>query len=256
MLRCHIARWPRPPYSRFSGEHCDLGPNNKCSTVVPEIDAGSHLRALMDLDAEATYLPEAHSGPEPSARIKREPAWESHYADLRKFVVRQLGAQQDADDVVQDIYGEVLRSRCTEVTNPRAWLWKIAWRVLNEAFQRRHSQRRRQVILDPESIEFLRAERASTVAPVDRGVEAEDELRHALKGLPVAAQIVIVRSRCDGWNYEQIAAELGISTNMVKKYIVKAVAHFEDYFERADGKNTQKDVKPVDGTNTEQDVDP
>lgn len=202
----------------------------------------------MDPDAEATYLPEARSGVEAYVCPKPEPAWESYYGDLRKFVARQLGGQrdadQDADDVVQDIYNEVLRSRCAEVTNPRAWLWKIAWSVVNDAFKRRKRRRVHQVSLDPKSIEHLRAERLSTAAPIDRQLEAEDEILQALEGLPPGTQIAIIRSRRDGWSYEKIGAELGVGPHMAKYHIGKAIAHFDAYFERVDRNSAKQDVDP------------
>ena len=198
----------------------------------------------MDLDAEATFLPEALSAPGARAHSKPAQGWESYYGDLRKFVARQLGGQQDADDVVQDIYRELLHSRCAEATNPRAWLWKIAWRVVHDAFERQKRQRLHQVNLDPKSIEALRVARRSTSAPIDLQLEAQDELLEALEGLPVATQIAIVRSRRDGWTYEQIAVELGVTPHMVKNHIGRAIAHFDEYFERMDRESTEQEVRP------------
>jgi RNA polymerase sigma factor (sigma-70 family) len=200
----------------------------------------------MDLDAEATFLPEALSAPgAPGAPAASKPApgWESYYGDLRKFVTRQLGGEQDADDVVQDIYRELLHSRCAEVTNPRAWLWKIAWRVVHDAFERRKSLRRHQINLDPESIEAIEVARLSPTSPVDLQLEAQDELLEALEGLPVATQIAIVRSRRDGWTYEQIAVELGVTPHMVKNHIGRAIAHFDEYFERRERGSTEQEVR-------------
>jgi RNA polymerase sigma factor (sigma-70 family) len=197
----------------------------------------------MDLDSETTSLPGALLAPQARAHSKPEPAWESYYGDLRKFVARQLGSQQDADDVVQDIYRELLHSRCAEATNPRAWLWKIAWRVVHDAFERQKRQRVHQVNLDAKSIEALRADRLNTSAPADLQLEDRDELLQALEGLPIATQIAILRSRRDGWTYEQIAVELGVTSHMVKHHIGRAIAHFDEYFERMD-REAEQGVRP------------
>lgn len=186
----------------------------------------------MELNAEATFLPETLPGTGSTSPPSRGHPWESYYGDLRKFVARQLGGQRDADDVVQDIYRELLHSRCAEATNPRAWLWKIAWRVVHDAFQRRTRERAHQVTLDPDSIESLRSAQLRTAEPPDLELEAQDELLEALQGLPLPAQIAIVRSRRDGWTYHQIAAELGVTTHMVKYHIGCAISHFVDHFER------------------------
>ena len=196
----------------------------------------------IELDAEVTFLPEPQTADGVCNYPKPECAWESYYGDLRRFVSRQLRGQEDVDDVVQDIYRELLHSRCAEATNPRAWLWRIAWRVVNDASQRRKRHRVRQVNVDPESLENLRADRLNTVSPIDRQLEARDELLEALDGLPVAAQIAIVRSRRDGWSYEQIGAELGVTPHMVKHHIGRAIAHFDSYFERKDRAKSEQDV--------------
>ena len=197
----------------------------------------------MAVDAESSFLPVALPTAGPDGQREPGHAWESYYADLRQFVARQLGGEQDADDVVQDIYRELLHSRCAEATNPRAWIWKIAWRVVHETFRREKRQRRHYVVADPKSIETLRADRLFAAPPADCQLEAQDELDRVLSDLPLATQLAVVRSRCDGWTYEQIAVELGVTPHMVKKHIGRAIAHFDAYLEKADAQSAPKGVR-------------
>jgi len=209
-----------------------------------QMRSGEALKYLMDLDAETGFLNGALPASAPDNSRVADPVWESFYADLRKFVSRQLGGRQDTDDVVQEIYREVLISRSIEVTNPRAWIWKIAWRVVNEAFKREKQHRHHQVAADPEVLEALAYKDHTVIPSIDMQLEARDEVLAALNELPLAAQIAIVRSRRDGWTYERIAAELGVSRNMVKKHIVRAIAHFDAYLERAEPRDAKKGVMP------------
>lgn len=196
----------------------------------------------MNLDAQTAFLTGALTTSEPDKSRVPNQAWESYYADLRKFVARQLGGRQDTDDVVQEIYREVLHSRCAEVTNPRAWIWKIAWRVVNDAFQREKQHRLYHVAADPNVLESL-ASKAHSVSPsIETQLEARDEVLAALNALPLATQIAIIRSRRDGWTYDKIAVELGVTPHMVKKHIVRAIAHFDAYLEQADAKNAKQGV--------------
>ena len=197
----------------------------------------------MDLDAETVLLTGALAASTGNNR-RPNPGWESYYADLRKFVSRQLGGRQDTDDVVQEIYREVLISRCVEVTNPRAWIWKIAWRVVNDAFQREKQHRLRHVAADPKVLEGLASKEQCVAPSIDTQLEARDEILAALSALPVATQIAIIRSRCDGWTYDKIAVELGVTPHMVKKHIVRAIAHFDAYLERAEATGTTRGVSP------------
>jgi len=84
----------------------------------------------------------------------------------------------------------------------------------------------------------------STAAPIDLQLEAEDELLRVLEGLPVATQIAIVRSRRDGWTYEQIAVELGVTPHMVKHHIGRAISHFVAYFRQVDRESAEQGVRP------------
>ena len=112
----------------------------------------------MDFNAESTFLPEALRAEGPDGTFKRTHAWEAYYADLRRFVARQLRGQQDPDDVVQDIYQELYISRFGEALNPRAWIWKIAWRVVHQAFQREKSLRDHFVAAAPEDFATMQSD--------------------------------------------------------------------------------------------------
>jgi RNA polymerase sigma factor (sigma-70 family) len=155
------------------------------------------------------------------------PDFASYREELRRFVARQLNSRQEADDVVQDIYQELLRYPARDaILNPRAWLWRIAWRVLNAARETRRKARSH-IAVDPTVIEeWANRSGFQTAASAESQLEAADELLAALNKLPVPTQIAIVRSRRDGWTLEAIAQELGVSTHMVEKHITRALAHF------------------------------
>jgi RNA polymerase sigma factor (sigma-70 family) len=151
----------------------------------------------------------------------------SYREDLRRFVARQLNSRQEAEDVVQDIYQELLRYPARDaILNPRAWLWRIAWRVLNVARETRRKSRTH-IAVDPKVIEeWANRSGFHTAGSAEAQLEAADELLAALNELPAPTQIAIVRSRRDGWSLEAIAKELGVSTHMVEKHITRALAHF------------------------------
>jgi RNA polymerase sigma-70 factor, ECF subfamily len=53
----------------------------------------------------------------------------------------------------------------------------------------------------------------------------QQQLVRLLGELPPVCREVILRFKCDGLNYKEIAAELGISVHMVEKHIARAVHH-------------------------------
>jgi RNA polymerase sigma factor (sigma-70 family) len=163
-------------------------------------------------------------------------SWESYRADLRAFVTRQLHSPQDTDDVVQAIYQRLLEYPPREVLrDPRAWLWRVAWRVLNLARQGHRDHRCHHVNVEPQFIEVLASQnRSDATASVETQIEAADELLAALEDLPPETQYAIIRSRRDGWSYEQIGEVLGVSKHMAKKHIIRAAKHFAAYSKRTD----------------------
>jgi RNA polymerase sigma factor (sigma-70 family) len=158
----------------------------------------------------------------------RDRAWASFYGDLRAYVAGRMRGGPDVEDVVHDIYRELLISPARDaVQNPRAWIWGIAWRVVHRALVNRRLRNNRTVTLDAETLEAVdNRQRLNVPASLDVGLEAAEELSTVLNGLPPTTQYVIIRSRRDGWSYRRIAAELGVSTNMVKKHVTTAVAYF------------------------------
>jgi RNA polymerase sigma factor (sigma-70 family) len=199
----------------------------------------------MELDVRRELLGEtAPDSPRHQEGVRGAYAWESYRADLRSFVKRQLRSTQEADDVVQAIYHRLLEYPPRDaVRDPRAWLWRVAWRVLNLARQRRMDHERHHVTAEPSTLEALANQsRLTEVASIETQLEAADELLAALDGLAPDTQVAIVRSRRDGWSYEQIGEALGISPHMAKKHIIKALKHFAAYAKQVDERAPRKGV--------------
>jgi len=169
--------------------------------------------------------------------------WESYRRDLRRFVSQQLGRSHEVDDVVQTIYQSVLESPTRDaIQNPRAWLWRIAWRVLNLARQRQMIHLSRSVAVDPGQIKALAEQNRMIADSPEAQLEAADELLAALEALPPETQIAIVRSRRDGWSNEKIGQALGVSPHMAKKHIIRALKHFAMHAGQARARTTRKDA--------------
>ena len=59
-------------------------------------------------------------------------AWKQHAPELRSWMRRRLGAPQDVDDMMQDLFMKALRQGqgfCS-VSNARAWLFEVARNAL------------------------------------------------------------------------------------------------------------------------------
>jgi RNA polymerase sigma factor (sigma-70 family) len=58
----------------------------------------------------------------------------------------------------------------------------------------------------------------------------EAELQRVLEKLPRPSQIAWIRHRRDGWEYAQIAEELGLSYHQARRHLRQAMAHCDAYF--------------------------
>lgn len=153
-------------------------------------------------------------------------AYELYRSELKRFVARQSRAAQNVEDLVQEIYVQLLRFPPREtLREPQAYLYRIAWHVVNRANQR---ARQEPVTYDPSVLERLSGQ-AGSLWSDEAGHElvAEQELSQALGQLPPGCQAAIVLFKRDGLSYKQIAVEMGISIHTVKKYIARAIAHFK-----------------------------
>jgi len=63
---------------------------------------------------------------------------------------------------------------------------------------------------------------------LDRDIDHEQRvtrLREVIEQLPAKCQAVVILHYWHGQNYEEIALRLGVSVNMIKKYVSQALEH-------------------------------
>src|SRR5262249_1545257 len=151
-------------------------------------------------------------------------AYKAYRAELRRFLSKRSHASHDGEDLVQEVYLQLLRFPPKEpLRETQAYLYRIAWHVVNRANDKR---RRDAAPCDLETLEVL-AEQSGLMAPEDlqHQLGIQQQLVQLLSQLPPICREVILRFKCDGLSYQEIASELGISIHMVEKHIARAVHH-------------------------------
>ena len=137
------------------------------------------------------------------------------------------------DDLIQNLYLSMMNrtaragASTEDVRDPRRYLFRMAWNVLHSENRRRRAELARKVSCDAGDLEML-ADRSNLLwVEDDTGYRAQRaELDRALGSLPRACQIAVLRQYRDNKSYKEIAAELGVTTHTVKKYITRALQHF------------------------------
>jgi RNA polymerase sigma factor (sigma-70 family) len=153
-------------------------------------------------------------------------AFERHRVALHRFLMQRLHNSQNAQDLAQEVYLRLLRVADGElVRNPLAFLYRIA---LNVVYEFRLQRDREPVMFDSDAVEALveHPVHAPTANQPDasEALQAEARLKRVLAPLPPMMRAVFVLRKRDGKSHREIAAELGLSTHTVKKYLCQAVA--------------------------------
>jgi len=142
-----------------------------------------------------------------------------HHSWLKSWLLRRLGQAADADDLTQDTFVRIIRSRSpvNELKQPLAYLATIANSLLINRWRRLAVERAYAEALaaQPEHFELSPEERYLLI-------ETLTEIDELLHGLSPRIREIFLLSQLDGLTYKQIAAQLGLSVNQVQKSMVKA----------------------------------
>jgi RNA polymerase sigma factor (sigma-70 family) len=144
------------------------------------------------------------------------------FAELRADLVRYLAFRvRDrvlVDDLEQEVYLRLLRlDQVHLIRNPRSYVFRVAASVVAD-HGRRHDgptleDTRNDARVEPGAGPFEEFEWRQRLEVVQR----------VLTQLPERCRRALVLHRRDGWTYDEIACELGVSKSMVKKYLKKAL---------------------------------
>jgi len=145
-------------------------------------------------------------------------------ATLSSYFLRRVAHRWDAQDLVQEVYLRLLRMEPADaenIRNPEAYLFTVAANLAKE-----HAVLRQQQPLGDDGLTQV-IDQLSTPCSAEADVDRElrrQRLGAMIKRLSPKCRAVLVMHYRDELSYREIAERLSISTNMVKKYIVKGLA--------------------------------
>lgn len=190
-------------------------------------------RASADIGlAQVIELAERRPARAPT-RTRLESLFREHQASVLRFLTIRLGSVTDARDCFQIVCTRLLE-RCDSLAddNLTSLLYVCARNVATDEL------RRRQHAGVHAAQEAEGANVADGSPSPDRQAHAEQQLSlllSLLDELPPKCRRAFVCYKLDGMEYRDIAALMGLTESMVRKYVVKAVAHCSARFEAMDG---------------------
>ena len=151
---------------------------------------------------------------------------------LFQFIRRRVDDEGDAEDILQDVFGELTEAYrlMKPVEQAGAWLYRVARNRIIDYFRKKRPTPLGAVSPDANGEESLRLE--DLLPSPDAGPEATyarrvllDELAAALEELPGEQRKVFVAHEIEGRSFRQLADETGLSINTLLSRKHYAVLH-------------------------------
>jgi len=148
---------------------------------------------------------------------------------LRTFIRRRVGDTRDAEDILQEVFYELVEAvrLTTPIDQVGAWLFRVARNRITDLFRKRAPEAPRGVSVEDEAfalVDLLPSPGGGPEAELARGLLLE-ELEAALDELPDEQREVFIAHELEGRSFKQLAAETGLSINTLLSRKHYAVLH-------------------------------
>jgi RNA polymerase sigma factor (sigma-70 family) len=149
---------------------------------------------------------------------------------LRNFIRRRVPDPRDAEDILQDVFYELVEANrlLMPIEHVTGWLFRVARNRITDLFRRKKPESFGDSAVASEDDELLQLE--ELLPSTDAGPEEVyarsvllDELELAVDELPEEQRAVFVGHELEGRSFKEMAAETGVSVNTLlsrKRYAV------------------------------------
>ena len=156
---------------------------------------------------------------------------EREQSRLRNFIRRRVPELRDAEDILQDVFYELVEANrlLMPIEHVSGWLFRVARNRIIDFFRKKKPERFGDPVVADEGDQLLQLE--EVLPSPDAGPEALyarkvllDELELAVSELPEVQREVFVAHEVEGRSFKEIAAETGVSVNTLlsrKRYAVR-----------------------------------
>ena len=151
-------------------------------------------------------------------------------ARLRNFIRRRVRDTGDAEDILQDVFYELVEANrlLMPIEHITSWLFRVARNRITDLFRKKKPESFSDAVVADADGELLQLE--DLLPSTDAGPEALyarqvllEEVESAIDELPKEQREVYVAHELEGRSFKEIAAETGVSVNTLlsrKRYAV------------------------------------
>jgi RNA polymerase sigma factor (sigma-70 family) len=154
---------------------------------------------------------------------------------LRNFIRRRVPNPSDAEDIVQEVFYELLEANhwLMPIEHLTGWLFRVARNRIIDLLRKKRPEAFSDAAVESEAGEMLHIE--DLLPSPDAGPEAlylrnvlHDELELALDELPQEQRDVFVAHELEGRTFKEMAAATGVNMNTLLSRKRYAVLHLRD----------------------------
>jgi RNA polymerase sigma factor (sigma-70 family) len=154
---------------------------------------------------------------------------------LRNFIRRRVADPSDAEDIVQEVFYELVEANrlLMPIEHVTGWLYRVARNRITDLFRKKRPVPFSGTAVEDEAGEFRQIE--DLLPSPDAGPEALyfrnvllDELEFALGELPREQREVFVAHELEGRSFKELSAESGVNVNTLLARKRYAVLHLRE----------------------------
>jgi RNA polymerase sigma factor (sigma-70 family) len=154
---------------------------------------------------------------------------------LRSFIRRRVPDPSDAEDIVQEVFYELVEANrlLMPIEHVTGWLFRVARNRITDLFRKKKPENFSDAAVENEDGELVRIE--DLLPSPDAGPEAVyvrnvmlDELEFALEELPAEQREVFVAHELEGRSFKELSAQSGVSVNTLLSRKRYAVLHLRE----------------------------
>ena len=154
---------------------------------------------------------------------------------LRNFIRRRVPDPADAEDIVQEVFYELVEANrlLMPIEHVTGWLFRVARNRITDLFRKKKPVKFSDAAIEDETGELLQIE--DLLPSPDAGPEALyfrsvllEEMEIALEELPDEQREVFVAHELEGRSFKELSAETGVSVNTLLSRMRYAVLHLRE----------------------------
>jgi RNA polymerase sigma factor (sigma-70 family) len=154
---------------------------------------------------------------------------------LRNFIRRRVPDPRDAEDILQDVFYELVEANrlLMPIEHVTGWLFRVARNRITNLFRKKRPESFRDTAVADEDDELLRLE--DLLPSPEAGPEALyarnvilHQFEQAVDDLPQEQREAFVAHELEGRSFKEMAAETGVSVNTLLSRKRYAVLHLRE----------------------------